>query len=162
MEFQSCACLFWCFWQRLHTRIFFLLLLIILAITLTLLILKLHSYDMCNMIISSSSRQFLITILFGFLYTAEMWPKSTLFLFSIYIFSVKNLFFSLFSILSIKESWKCFIDSNSNTLLRMLYPAAGQERFRTLTSSYYRGAQGIIMGILFSFCHVHNELLLQE
>jgi len=24
--------------------------------------------------------------------------------------------------------------------------AAGQERFRTLTSSYYRGAQGIIMG----------------
>ncbi|RWW32824.1 hypothetical protein GW17_00002487 [Ensete ventricosum] len=25
--------------------------------------------------------------------------------------------------------------------------AAGQERFRTLTSSYYRGAQGIIMGI---------------
>jgi hypothetical protein len=34
--------------------------------------------------------------------------------------------------------------------------AAGQERFRTLTSSYYRGAQGIIMGkFLFSliwFC----------
>jgi hypothetical protein len=26
--------------------------------------------------------------------------------------------------------------------------AAGQERFRTLTSSYYRGAQGIIMGII--------------
>lgn len=24
--------------------------------------------------------------------------------------------------------------------------AAGQERFRTLTSSYYRGAQGVIMG----------------
>lgn len=24
--------------------------------------------------------------------------------------------------------------------------AAGQERFRTLTSSYYRGAQGIILG----------------
>lgn len=29
------------------------------------------------------------------------------------------------------------------------YIAAGQERFRTLTSSYYRGAQGIIMGIFF-------------
>jgi len=27
-----------------------------------------------------------------------------------------------------------------------VYNAAGQERFRTLTSSYYRGAQGIIMG----------------
>lgn len=25
---------------------------------------------------------------------------------------------------------------------------AGQERFRTLTSSYYRGAQGVIMGTL--------------
>lgn len=28
----------------------------------------------------------------------------------------------------------------------MIDYAAGQERFRTLTSSYYRGAQGIIMG----------------
>jgi Ras-related protein Rab-18 len=28
----------------------------------------------------------------------------------------------------------------------MINYAAGQERFRTLTSSYYRGAQGIIMG----------------
>lgn len=27
--------------------------------------------------------------------------------------------------------------------------AAGQERFRTLTSSYYRGAQGIILGMAF-------------
>ncbi|CAD5174289.1 unnamed protein product [Musa acuminata subsp. malaccensis] len=27
----------------------------------------------------------------------------------------------------------------------VIYVAAGQERFRTLTSSYYRGAQGIIM-----------------
>jgi hypothetical protein len=25
---------------------------------------------------------------------------------------------------------------------------AGQERFRTLTSSYYRGAQGVVMGKL--------------
>lgn len=30
--------------------------------------------------------------------------------------------------------------------------AAGQERFRTLTSSYYRGAQGIIMGMLKDLC----------
>ncbi|KAK6119244.1 hypothetical protein DH2020_047007 [Rehmannia glutinosa] len=28
--------------------------------------------------------------------------------------------------------------------------AAGQERFRTLTSSYYRGAQGVIMGLVVS------------
>ena len=26
------------------------------------------------------------------------------------------------------------------------FSAAGQERFRTITSSYYRGAQGIILG----------------
>jgi len=34
--------------------------------------------------------------------------------------------------------------------------AAGQERFRTLTSSYYRGAQGIIMGII---CNPWSENL---
>jgi len=28
----------------------------------------------------------------------------------------------------------------------VLMSSAGQERFRTLTSSYYRGAQGIILG----------------
>ncbi|KAJ6709249.1 hypothetical protein OIU74_010366 [Salix koriyanagi] len=28
-----------------------------------------------------------------------------------------------------------------------IWDTAGQERFRTLTSSYYRGAQGIIMGM---------------
>lgn len=33
--------------------------------------------------------------------------------------------------------------------------SAGQERFRTLTSSYYRGAQGIIMGK----CYLHPFLL---
>ncbi len=27
-----------------------------------------------------------------------------------------------------------------------IWDTAGQERFRTLTSSYYRGAQGIILG----------------
>lgn len=35
--------------------------------------------------------------------------------------------------------------------LNLFYNAAGQERFRTLTSSYYRGAQGIIMGMLVLF-----------
>ncbi|KAK9096259.1 hypothetical protein Sjap_021756 [Stephania japonica] len=29
-----------------------------------------------------------------------------------------------------------------------IWDTAGQERFRTLTTSYYRGAQGIIMGML--------------
>ncbi|RZS19656.1 hypothetical protein BHM03_00052085 [Ensete ventricosum] len=36
-----------------------------------------------------------------------------------------------------------FLSENSEELCF----AAGQERFRTLTSSYYRGAQGVIMGI---------------
>lgn len=36
--------------------------------------------------------------------------------------------------------------------------AAGQERFRTLTSSYYRGAQGIIMGIS-TFFDFYSSLL---
>ena len=30
----------------------------------------------------------------------------------------------------------------------VLQDTAGQERFRTITSSYYRGAQGIILGIV--------------
>lgn len=29
-----------------------------------------------------------------------------------------------------------------------IWDTAGQERFRTLTSSYYRGAQGIMLGII--------------
>ncbi|KAJ7289993.1 hypothetical protein O6H91_Y299200 [Diphasiastrum complanatum] len=32
-----------------------------------------------------------------------------------------------------------------------IWDTAGQERFRTLTSSYYRGAQGIILGIFLFF-----------
>ena len=35
--------------------------------------------------------------------------------------------------------------------------AAGQERFRTLTSSYYRGAQGIILGN--SLAHFLSKVL---
>lgn len=30
-----------------------------------------------------------------------------------------------------------------------IWDTAGQERFRTLTSSYYRGAQGVILGIIY-------------
>lgn len=30
---------------------------------------------------------------------------------------------------------------------------AGQERFRTITSSYYRGAQGIILGMILLIYH---------
>jgi hypothetical protein len=44
-------------------------------------------------------------------------------------------------------------------LLSFPYFAAGQERFRTITSSYYRGAQGIILGmagwLLKCFCFPH-------
>jgi len=32
----------------------------------------------------------------------------------------------------------------------MIQDTAGQERFRTLTPSYYRGAQGCILGISFT------------
>ncbi len=43
---------------------------------------------------------------------------------------------------------RCVITLTHNAALasRALLHAAGQERFRTLTSSYYRGAQGIIFG----------------
>lgn len=35
-------------------------------------------------------------------------------------------------------------------MMSVLQDTAGQERFRTITSSYYRGAQGIILG---AFCY---------
>nr|KJB71376.1 hypothetical protein B456_011G119600 [Gossypium raimondii] len=38
-----------------------------------------------------------------------------------------------------------FLFSFSLDLFMLILHAAGQERFRTLTSSYYRGAQGVIM-----------------
>lgn len=41
------------------------------------------------------------------------------------------------------------VESNS-----MFNHTAGQERFRTLTSSYYRGAQGIIMGAFYSLLYL--------
>ena len=39
-----------------------------------------------------------------------------------------------------------FVNSNGKRLKLTVWDTAGQERFRTLTSSYYRGAQGIIYG----------------
>ncbi|XP_027902743.1 ras-related protein RABC1-like [Vigna unguiculata] len=38
-----------------------------------------------------------------------------------------------------------FLDIEGKRLKLAIWDTAGQERFRTLTSSYYRGAQGIIM-----------------
>ena len=35
---------------------------------------------------------------------------------------------------------------------------AGQERFRTITSSYYRGAQGVILGMLFPPTRIMQQL----
>ena len=37
------------------------------------------------------------------------------------------------------------IDNNGNKVKLAIWDTAGQERFRTITSSYYRGAHGIIV-----------------
>jgi hypothetical protein len=39
------------------------------------------------------------------------------------------------------------IDVSGKRIKITIWDTAGQERFRTLTSSYYRGAQGIVLGI---------------
>jgi Ras-related protein Rab-18 len=39
-----------------------------------------------------------------------------------------------------------YVNVGGKKLKLAIWDTAGQERFRTLTSSYYRGAQGIIMG----------------
>ena len=38
------------------------------------------------------------------------------------------------------------LDREGKRIKMTIWDTAGQERFRTLTSSYYRGAQGIILG----------------
>lgn len=38
-----------------------------------------------------------------------------------------------------------FVDYSGEKMKLSIWDTAGQERFRTLTSSYYRGAQGVIM-----------------
>ena len=40
-----------------------------------------------------------------------------------------------------------FLNLDGKRLKLTVWDTAGQERFRTLTSSYYRGAQGVILGI---------------
>ena len=39
-----------------------------------------------------------------------------------------------------------YITLQNKRLKLTIWDTAGQERFRTLTSSYYRGAQGIVYG----------------
>ena len=39
-----------------------------------------------------------------------------------------------------------FVNLQNKRLKLTVWDTAGQERFRTLTSSYYRGAQGIVYG----------------
>ena len=45
-----------------------------------------------------------------------------------------------------------FINIQDKRLKMTIWDTAGQERFRTLTSSYYRGAQGIIFGAVIASC----------
>ena len=41
--------------------------------------------------------------------------------------------------------------TQGKTLRLNIWDTAGQERFRTLTSSYYRGAQAIVYGVSFAY-----------
>ncbi|KAM3401963.1 hypothetical protein ACQJBY_006114 [Aegilops geniculata] len=52
-----------------------------------------------------------------------------------------------------------FLTVGGKKLKLTIWDTAGQERFRTITSSYYRGAQGIILGkkmflVVFEFLHI--------
>lgn len=38
------------------------------------------------------------------------------------------------------------MEVNGRKVKLSIWDTAGQERFRTITSSYYRGAQGVILG----------------
>lgn len=47
------------------------------------------------------------------------------------------------------------LDKENKRIKITIWDTAGQERFRTLTSSYYRGAQGIMLGenlVIRTFC----------
>ena len=50
-------------------------------------------------------------------------------------------------------------DGRSKKVKVTIWDTAGQERFRTLTSSYYRGAQGIILG---TYCYVYDSYSLSN
>ncbi|TXG60389.1 hypothetical protein EZV62_014962 [Acer yangbiense] len=55
-----------------------------------------------------------------------------------------------------------YVEAGGKKLKLAIWDTAGQERFRTLTSSYYRGAQGIIMGIAFHPFHTYNYFVTFE
>ena len=42
------------------------------------------------------------------------------------------------------------VNIDGNLVKLAIWDTAGQERFRTLTPSYYRGAQGVVCGIAHS------------
>ena len=52
-----------------------------------------------------------------------------------------------------------FINIQDKRLKMTIWDTAGQERFRTLTSSYYRGAQGIIFGEPLCSCQSFTDHL---
>ena len=52
------------------------------------------------------------------------------------------------------------VDGNKAKLA--IWDTAGQERFRTLTPSYYRGAQGVILGKVLLYCLKYIVIVLLE
>ncbi|KAA3466346.1 ras-related protein RABC2a-like isoform X1 [Gossypium australe] len=53
-----------------------------------------------------------------------------------------------------------FLTVGGKRLKLTIWDTAGQERFRTLTSSYYRGAQGIILGEIIFMVHYYSLCLI--
>ncbi|XP_035846316.1 ras-related protein RABC1 isoform X2 [Helianthus annuus] len=49
-----------------------------------------------------------------------------------------------------------YVTINGKKLKLAIWDTAGQERFRTLTSSYYRGAQGVIMDVWAKEIDMHS------
>ena len=49
------------------------------------------------------------------------------------------------------------MEVNGRKVKLSIWDTAGQERFRTITSSYYRGAQGVILGQSILFYNIRAE-----